>query len=117
MKVSFTSLYKEGFESSLQKDDVEFSFSTQKVSRDLIKCKGKIFGQTKHICDRCGDEFLLQIDEDIEVLVSDGFAKPSKEELQNIIEFFDGFVDFDEVFISELQAIKCDYFYCKNCND
>ncbi len=116
MKASFASLSKEGFKSSLEKNDVKFSFSTQNLSRDLIKCTGKIFGQSKHICDRCGNEFLLQIDEDIEVLVSDGFAKPSEEKLQNIIEFFDGFVDFDEVFISELEAIKSDYFYCKDCN-
>ncbi len=115
MKKSFISLSKDSCKANLEREDVSFSFSTQALSRDLIKCKGKISGNINHICDRCGEEFLLHLDEDVEVLVSDGFAKPS-DELQNIIEFFDGQADFDEVFISELEAIKSDYFYCEKCN-
>ncbi len=115
MKKSFISLGKESCKGALKYEDISFEFSTQPLGRDLIKCSGKIFGSTLHNCDRCGEEFLLNLDEEVEVLVSDGFAKPS-EELENIIEFFDGNADFDEVFISELEAIKSDYFYCENCN-
>ncbi len=117
MKKDFLSLSKDVFKASLQKDGVEFSFTARSVGRDLVKCSGRIFGQTPHLCDRCGDEFCLKIDEDVEVLVSNGVAKPLNDELINLIEFFDGKVDFDEIFTSEFEAIRFDYFYCENCKN
>ncbi len=115
MKKDFISLSKDVCDFSLQKDDLKFSFATQSLNKDFIKLNGKIFGQTPYRCDRCGEEFSLEIDEDVEVLVSDKIVKPLENELQNIIEFLDGQVDFDEIFTSEIEAIKSDYFYCKDC--
>ncbi len=117
MKKSFLHISKNGFDVSLAKDDLTFFVKITKLSDTLAKCKGKISGQTPHICDRCGDEFLLSLDENIEVIASDGLYEEPQEELDNIIEFFDGFINFEEIFISELEAIKSDYFYCKKCTN
>ncbi len=117
MKIGFVRLSKEGFKSFLEKDGLSFDVKTYKVNDKLGRCEGKISGKTSHICDRCGDEFELSLDEDIQVFLSDGLYSASENELENIIEFFDGFMDFEEVFISELEAIKSDYFYCKKCTN
>ncbi|PID48204.1 MAG: hypothetical protein CR967_01170 [Proteobacteria bacterium] len=117
MKKSFHAS-KAGFDICLEKDGVNFFAKTQKISDKIAKIKGKIAGKTLHTCDRCGDEFILNLDENVEVLASDGlFEGLEKEKLDNIIEFFDGFIDFDEIFVSELEAIKSDYFYCKKCTN
>ncbi len=116
MKKSFTSLFKKPFSGTLEDNGVKFSFTAQFINKELVKCTGNISGKTPHQCDRCGEELELDLNEDIEVLVSDGVAKPT-ENLQNIIEFFDGDVNFSELFTSELEAIKSDYFYCNKCKN
>ncbi len=115
MKKSFLHVTKDGFDLSLKRDGVDFFVKTLKLNEKLAKCSGKISGETPHLCDRCGDEFLLCLNEDVEVMASDGLYEEPQEELDNIIEFFDGFIDFEEIFISELEAIKSDYYYCKKC--
>ncbi len=115
MKVSFTKISTKGDKISLERDGVKFTAIVSKLNENSINCEGKIHGTTSHFCDRCGDEFELKIDEHVELIAHNGVAKGSNEELENIIEFFDGQVDFDEIFISELEAFKSDYFYCKNC--
>ncbi len=117
MKKSFYHVSKDGYELFLQKDDLKFSAKVRKINDKLAKLKGEISGNTPHICDRCGEEFELNLQEDIEVLLSDGVYTSSENELENVMEFFDGFIDFDEVFISELEAVRSDYFYCKKCTN
>lgn len=115
MRVDFTRVSKDGQTISLDEENVKFTALISKLSENKVKCEGKIQGELLHTCDRCGDEFNLHIDEDVEIFAYNGMAKSSEDKLENIIEFFDGFIDFDEIFISELEAIKSDYFYCKNC--
>ncbi len=113
MKKSFLHVKKDGFDVSLKKDNVGFFVKTTKLNDKTAKLQGKIAGRTPHICDRCGDEFGLDLDEEVEVLASDGLFE--SQDLENVIEFFDGFINYEEVFLSELEAIKSDYFYCEKC--
>jgi uncharacterized metal-binding protein YceD (DUF177 family) len=105
----------EGIDINLQKDDLFFKAHAKKESASLLLCEGKLEGKLDHYCDRCGDSLALNVDEAISVWISDQALPSSLEELTNAIEFFDGFIDFDELFTSELEAYKSDYFYCKNC--
>ena len=43
--------------------------------------------------------------------------KTEKNELSDTVEFFDGNIDLKEVFESELEAFKSDYFYCEKCKN
>lgn len=83
----------------------------------MVKCQGTIKGEIKYICDRCGDEFMLPIDQDVELNLSDGVYKDRENELSDTVEFFDGNIDLKEVFESELEAFKSDYFYCEKCKN
>ncbi len=94
---------------------VEFSGSIKKSSLNLAKCSGKLSGKLEHICDRCGADIVLNLDEELNLNLSDGIYKDIDNELSNTIEFYDGQIDTDEILISELEAFKSDYFYCDNC--
>lgn len=115
MTISFLKIPSNGIDFSLKKKNLNFIGCAIKLRDNLVKCKGKIQGNLPHFCDRCGVELILPLDESIEVLASDGIMGSSDDKLENSIEFFDGFIDFDEIFISELEAIKSDYFYCVTC--
>ena len=83
----------------------------------LVKCQGKIKGNINYVCDRCGESFILPIDQDVELNLSDGIYKDIENELSDTMEFFDGNINLKEVFESELEAFKSDYFYCEKCKN
>ena len=67
-------------------------------------------GEIKYICDRCGEEFMLPVDQNVELNLSDGVYKDNENELSDTMEFYDGNIDLIEVFESEIEAFKSDYF-------
>lgn len=101
------------FESSI--DGVKFSGSIKKSTLNLAKCNGNLTGELEHICDSCGADIVLSLNEELNLNLSDGVYKDSDNELSNTIEFYDGQIDTDEILISELEAFKSDYFYCDKC--
>jgi len=115
MRIAFRKVPLEGVDVNLQRDDVFLHAHTKRESANMLLCEGKLEGELEHLCDRCGSPMVLKVDEVVSVWISDQALPPSEEELPNAIEFFDGFVDFEELFTSELEAFKSDYFYCKNC--
>ncbi|QPH88542.1 hypothetical protein [Campylobacter concisus] len=98
-------------------DNLVFSGILKRKDPFLVKCQGKIKGNINYICDRCGEVFMLPIDQDVELNLSDGIYKDSENELSDTMEFFDGNIDLKEVLESELEAFKSDYFYCEKCKN
>ncbi len=116
MRVEFKKIPPQGIHFETEEEGVHFTGDTSKINATLIKCVGKLWGQTAHICDRCAEDFLLQIDERVEVFANDGLYEDVEgEELLNVIEFFDGSIDFTMILQSELEAFKSDYHYCGQC--
>lgn len=95
---------------------IRFCGEMSKVSLNLVRCEAKISGKLPHYCDRCGKDIILNLDERISLGFSDGLFKDG-DELSNVIEFFDGEIDLEEVLKSELEAYKSDYFYCDECKN
>jgi hypothetical protein len=95
-------------------EGIRFSGVVKRESKDLVLCKGNLNGEVTHICDRCGNEFELQIDEDIELFASDGTYEA--ENSLDIIEFYDGILDLNILAQSEVEALRSDYNYCDACN-
>ena len=50
-------------------------------------------------------------------IISNGIYKGKEENLEDVVEFFDGFVNLEEVLTSEIEAFKSDYFYCDKCKN
>ncbi|CAD7286346.1 hypothetical protein [Campylobacter suis] len=117
MKLSFNKVTKQPSNFELLKDGLNFSGFLVSQNQKIVKCQGKISGSTPHFCDRCGVEISLFINQDVDLLLSDGIYKDVDNEFSDVVEFFSGEIDLDEVFISEVEAYKSDYFYCENCKN
>ena len=118
MKISFSKVTAQGINFELGRNNsLEFSGILKKKDPFLVKCQGTIKGEIKYICDRCGDEFMLPVDQNVELNLSDGVYKDRENELSDTVEFFDGNIDLIEVFESEIEAFKSDYFYCEKCKN
>ena len=70
----------------VRNNDLVFSGILKRKDPFLVKCQGTIKGEIKYICDRCGDEFMLPVDQDVELNLSDGVYKDRP--------FFNDLVDF-----------------------
>jgi len=117
LKIPFAKISSQNLDFKLEKDGLKFDGILKKINLKTIECLGKISGSTPHICDRCGAEIKLEIDQNVDLILSDGVYKDPQNKLIDAMEFFDAQIDLDEVFESEMQAFKSDYFYCENCKN
>lgn len=113
MKVDFKKIKNQSYKFSIEKENIIFSGEFRK-NRDFVDIKGKIQKDLSIICDRCGKEFMLKLDEDILLKASDGAFRGNIEDC-DVVEFYDGFIDFDEILESEIESIKLDYHLCEQC--
>ncbi len=124
MKISFAKIANNQIPFELNSDGLNFNGGLKRISQNLVSCKGKIVGEIAHNCDRCGEDINLKLDEDVNLILSDGIYKDNEENLDDneenlddAVEFFDGFINLDEVLTSEIEAFKSDYFYCEKCKN
>ncbi|ANE35287.1 hypothetical protein CIG11343_0197 [Campylobacter iguaniorum] len=115
MKIPFDKLTFAGTEFEELFDELKFSGKLVKVDLKMAKCEAKIIGNLKHYCDRCGKNINLALDEEVSLFLSNGTYKDHENELSDTIEFYDGEIDIDEIFQSEIESYKSDYFYCDEC--
>ncbi len=113
MKIEFKKIPLGGIDFEVEQQDIKFYGNAKKISKDLVKSTGKMFGSFKHTCDRCGEDFDKIVDQKFVIFAHNGIYED--DEHDNLIEFFDGFVNFDTMLQSELESLKCDYLYCQEC--
>lgn len=116
MEVAFKKIPASGINFEATNGNVKFSGVAKKDSKDLVHCFGRLSGKIIHNCDRCADEFSLEIDEEVNLFVSDGIYE-DEENLLEVVESFDGFVNFDTILESELGLVMSDYHYCPTCKE
>ncbi len=114
MRVEFRKIPTTNTPFSLDKDGVNYSGVFKKLSPKMVEIDLNIFGELKHTCDGCLEDFKLKIDETSKLLINDGVYSGND---MDIIESFDGFIDFDEIAQSEIESIKSDYHYCNKCKN
>jgi len=82
-------------------------------SGELVKIEGAVEGELQLTCDRCGESFEKVVSEPFFLEASD---RPVKvDESLDVIECFDGIVDFDEICESEIASIESGYHLCPRC--
>ena len=86
----------------------------RKLSHKLALLDFHLYAPAKLVCDRCGSEYLHELDKKVSLKVSDGTFEG--EDL-DVIEFFDHYVDFDAIMTSEIEAEKSDYHFCPKCKN
>ena len=114
MKIEFKRIPQSGIDFEVKKDDIKFLGNAKRVDKNLVKATGIMSGSFKHICDRCGVDFEKVVDQSFEIYASNGIY--SEDDHDNLIEYFDAYVNFDTMLKSELESLKCEYLYCENCS-
>ena len=77
----------------LNLDGLIFNGELGKINQNLVSCKGKIVGEITHNCDRCGEDMNLKLDEDVNLILSDGIYKDEEENLDDAVDFLDCFIN------------------------
>ncbi len=80
---------------------------------NLIEFNGKMIGKLNLVCAKSGAEFTRDINECLVLYFSDGIwemqSQISSIDILDVIEFFEGFIDFNFVLESEIESIRLDY--------
>ena len=117
MKIAFAKISATPVPFEISRDGLKLSGNLKRKDSKFIECKGEIKGKIPYICDRCGKEFNLDVNESVNLLLSEGVFNDEGHENMDVMEFFGAEIDVDEILRSETEAFKSDYFYCENCKN
>ncbi len=117
MKIEFRKVPLQPKEFTLEVDSVKFLGTFCKISSKLVDIKSKFSGDIEVNCCKCGTNFTIAVDEEVNFLLNDGvYSSDDERDLDKIIvEVDNGFIDFDEIIKSELESLKSDYHICDDC--
>ena len=114
-KVSNNEEIKTSFENGA---DAFFLSGRLKKSGGLLKFEGAVNYKLALQCDLCAENFTFEGGEKLDVYFSDGvYRQDRQDDFKEVIEFYDGFIDFDELISSEIQTVKTDYHKCEKCKN
>ncbi len=116
MKIPFRKVGVTPQEFSFPKDNIDFNGSLSAYKRNLVRLDGVIQGSLELTCDLCAENYDTILDEKLTILISDGIYQGSDEDF-DVVEIFDGFIDLNEIFISELEMHRSDYHHCPSCSN
>lgn len=116
MKILLRKIGKIASEFEVKSDEITFKGYLQYDTNRLILLRAKLSGNLQTRCDICAKDFILEVDEDIKLFISDGIYKSDSEELLDIIEVYDSMVDLEDILKSEVELIKSDYHICPECS-
>jgi uncharacterized metal-binding protein YceD (DUF177 family) len=117
MKIYFKKIPSTLKDIEYESNSVKIEGSLSRISAQLVKLDSKMNGRLMAYCSRCGRDIELSLkDEEFNIIVSDGVPSGDMEDDVSF-EFFDGYIDFEEIIQSELETIKSDYHICKDCVD
>jgi uncharacterized metal-binding protein YceD (DUF177 family) len=101
----------------LKQDSLLLKGTFSKINSKLVDITAQLTGQATVLCNRCAKEFSTDIDQEVELKVSDGIYNEDNSDLDELIyETFDSKINFNEILNSELEAIRSDYHYCSECS-
>lgn len=96
-----------------ENESMELDGEVVKHDAKIVKFHGRMKGYLKLICAISGQEFMRYINEELVLYFSDGIWEAQSQSKNidslDVIEFFDGYIDFDFVLKSEIESIRLDY--------
>ncbi|NPA27920.1 MAG: hypothetical protein GXN91_02570 [Epsilonproteobacteria bacterium] len=115
MKISFSKVKRVplAFDYNHKGEELNYKGNLERLNSKSVSCKGEVAGEIELICDRCGKSYKRVVKYPLDLQLYDGVAKGIKE--LDIIEFFDGNIDFKEIIDSEVASFKEEYHYCDDC--
>lgn len=103
----------------IQNGELVWEGSFFKRTDRLVQITGQLKGQIELSCDRCGEMFAQELEEELELIASDGFFQrdDDNEENEFVIELMDGVLDLDDLMQGEIELVRSDYHVCGHCTD
>lgn len=117
MKIPFSKLNSTPQPFEIKLENMAFSGEIKRKNAALATLTMSMSGFVPYICDTCGSEFTLKINEQISLLLSDGIYEDAAGKMDDVVEFFDGSVDLSALAQGELDSFLSDYFYCEECEN
>jgi hypothetical protein len=114
MKIEFRKVPQTPKELVIESNSVKIEGTFCKISQSLVKVDAVLLGNTDIDCCRCGITEIIEVNEELHLLLSDGVYNKDESEYL-VIEVENNLIDFDEIIESELNSIKSDYHICKDC--
>ena len=114
MTIPFRRLGSQPLPFELNRDNAHFSGNIILKKSNLAQLNGTITGSISIPCDICAEIIEKPLNEEISFYLSDGIFEGNDEDL-DIVEIENSMIDMDELFRSEIELIKSDYFCCTNC--
>lgn len=115
MKIAFSKLNAVAYPFKLNLENVVFEGELKRKNAKLAEVLMSMKGFVYRVCDSCGREMELSIDEKIKLLASDGIYKDENGTLSDVVEFYDAQIDLIELALGELESHLSGYFYCSEC--
>ena len=116
MKIEFKKVGFNKKEITISKQKLNLSGDLKRSKENLVDFDARLQGSVQVECSRCGKEFGLDVDEKLDLKLSDGVYRGFDEEA-DVIEFYDGSIDMQEIIDSEEASIQLDYHLCQECKE
>ena len=116
MKIDFKRVGFSKKSVEVHKEALQIDADLLRTQKSIVDLRGRIHGKQEVECKRCGQRFFIDIDEELFLKLSDGVYRGFDEEA-DVIEFYDGYIDLDELIASESESIKADYYICPKCKE
>ena len=113
MKIEFKKVPQDKKDLKVSFDSVNIEGTFCRISPSLVKIEAKLTGEVLVDCSRCPKDIELKLNEDLNLLISNGIFKGIEDDFL-VIEV-DEIIDFDEIIKSEINSIKSDYYLCSDC--
>ncbi len=117
MKIPFSKVTRDSsYQIDLENINAVFILKPKNKTGDLVFCELNFHGKLQMSCSICNSDNLLEIDEKVELLINNGIFNGFDENF-DVYEMLEGYIDLNNILISELELIKSDYYKCDNCYD
>jgi len=114
MLIPFRRLGSQPLDFELKRDNASFSGEIFLKKSNLAQLNGTITGSISVPCDICAEMIDRPLNEEVSFYLSDGIYRGDEEELE-VVEIEKSVIDMEELFQSEIELIRSDYFCCENC--
>lgn len=113
MKIVFDKVGSTAKPIELSSEGVKLEGTLKKSGYHQVTLDAHMSGSIELDCDRCGDTYNYDIDNKLQLRLSD-IVSEDKDDL-DIIEFLDGEIDISYILQSEINTFKNAYNYCDKC--
>ena len=115
MKITLRKVGRSPFNFEKNHEQISLKGFLQYDKEKLVLLDAKLNGFVEAECAICGEEFELEVDEDLKFYISDGVFIDENNSMIDVVEAKNGELDIDELLESEIELIKSDYHCCEFC--